>query len=67
MFSKKSTMDAERLRSLMNDPDSAEMIKKLVGTEDGILSPDVVKLLLDSNSKFSEQFTKELLKAGENG
>jgi hypothetical protein len=30
------------------------MIKKLVDAEDGILAPEIAKLLLDGNSKFSE-------------
>jgi hypothetical protein len=34
------------------------MISKLVSAEDGILAPDVAKLLFDGNSKFSEEFVK---------
>jgi hypothetical protein len=64
LFGKKSTMDANKLRNIMNDPESAEMIQNLVNGEDGLLSADVARLLLDGNSKFSEEFVKELLLAG---
>ena len=48
----------------MNDPNSAEIIKHLASAEDGIVSPEIARLLLEGNGKFSEEFVRELLGCG---
>lgn len=66
LFAKNSTMNPERLRELMNDEGSRQMVSALMDKEKGVVSADVAKLLLDSNSKYSSEFVKELL-GGESG
>ena len=47
-------MDPEKLRDLLNDPDSAILIKNMADQENGRLSPEMAKQLLDKDSKFTK-------------
>jgi hypothetical protein len=39
LFGKNSKMDPNKLREILNDPESEELIEKIVDKDKGILSP----------------------------
>jgi hypothetical protein len=45
----------------MNDPAGSEMLTALLDKEAGVVAPELAKLLLENNSKYSPEFVKELL------
>lgn len=46
----------------MNDVEAPYMISAFVGIEEGILSKEMAKQLVDKNTKYSEEFRRNLLK-----
>lgn len=59
-------MDPEKLRELMNDPEANILLTNLANKENGRISPEMAKQLLDKDSKYNKQFIKNLL-GEENG
>ena len=54
LFGKNSNMDPEKLREVLNDPDSVILIQNLASKENGKLSPEMAKQLLDKNSNYTK-------------